>query len=155
LMLTRHMLFVGFSLTDDNFHRIVHDVRSTLATSTASTGHFGTALSLDGRALKRQLWAKDVNIVSLAGGATTDSTRRLRILLDYIGMQAADCTAHLLDERYDGVLSDEDKQLRKALAALADSLPCDRSTGAWATAGGKRLARLLADLGGDGTARER
>ena len=28
MLLTRHMLFVGFSLTDDHFHRIVHDVRA-------------------------------------------------------------------------------------------------------------------------------
>src|SRR3712207_8779016 len=30
LLITRHMLFVGFSLTDDNFHRIAYDVRSAL-----------------------------------------------------------------------------------------------------------------------------
>ena len=30
LLITRHMLFVGFSLGDDNFHRIVDDVRKAL-----------------------------------------------------------------------------------------------------------------------------
>jgi hypothetical protein len=36
LLITKHMLFLGFSLTDDNVHRIVHDVarRSVVGTTT-------------------------------------------------------------------------------------------------------------------------
>lgn len=30
LLLTRHMLFVGYSLSDDNFHRLVHQVRAVI-----------------------------------------------------------------------------------------------------------------------------
>ncbi len=49
LLITRHMLFVGFSLTDDNFLRMADDVRRALgAPSTAATDKrpFGTALLL-------------------------------------------------------------------------------------------------------------
>ena len=147
LMLTRHMLFVGFSLDDDNFHRIVHDVRSTLAASRAKTQRFGTALALDGRSLKRQLWSRDLDIVSMGGDDGCDAPRRLRILLDYVGMKAADGTAHLLDDRYDGVLSEDEKELRSVLQDLMARLPSDGTAGAWSTPAGRQLARLLAAMG--------
>ncbi len=30
MLLTRHMLFVGYSLGDENFHRLAHDVRTVI-----------------------------------------------------------------------------------------------------------------------------
>ena len=36
MLLTRHMLFVGYSLSDDNFHRLVHQVRTAIGSSSSS-----------------------------------------------------------------------------------------------------------------------
>ncbi|WP_143347924.1 SIR2 family NAD-dependent protein deacylase, partial [Enterococcus faecalis] len=41
---TRHLLFVGFGLTDDHFHEIVHDVRRAFPAS--GNGPLATALTL-------------------------------------------------------------------------------------------------------------
>ena len=46
LLITRHMLFVGFSLRDDNFHQIAYDVRKA-APQRAGDAALGTALFLE------------------------------------------------------------------------------------------------------------
>lgn len=46
--MTRHMLFVGFSLRDDNFHQIVYDVRKAAPRHGETESSFGTALFLEG-----------------------------------------------------------------------------------------------------------
>ncbi|HKB37873.1 MAG TPA: SIR2 family protein, partial [Gemmataceae bacterium] len=48
LLITRHMLFVGFSLVDDNFHRIADAVRRAVKREP-----FGTSLSVAGNRLLR------------------------------------------------------------------------------------------------------
>jgi len=50
LLITRHMLFVGFGLADDNFHRIADAVRRVVHPSMDSESlrePFGTALVLE------------------------------------------------------------------------------------------------------------
>ena len=49
LLITRHMLFVGFSLDDDNFHRILHEVRKAVGGDTTlrlDSATFGTVLAM-------------------------------------------------------------------------------------------------------------
>ena len=38
MVLTRHMLFVGYSLSDDNFHRLVHQVRTAIGSQERPVG---------------------------------------------------------------------------------------------------------------------
>lgn len=47
MLLTRHMLFVGYSLSDDNFHRLMHQVRSAVGERPKRPGgdRFATALT--------------------------------------------------------------------------------------------------------------
>lgn len=45
-LLTHHLLFVGFGLTDDHFHEIVHDVRRALPNNASNNHQMGTVLSL-------------------------------------------------------------------------------------------------------------
>src|SRR5205814_2080317 len=56
LLITHQMLFIGFSLTDDNFHRIVDAVRRAVHTRDT----LGTALMLQRDPLLEDLWARDV-----------------------------------------------------------------------------------------------
>jgi hypothetical protein len=62
LLLTRHMLFVGYSLSDDNFHRLVHEVRAVLgsASDRPSSEPFATALSPRAHGLIEEIWQGDV-----------------------------------------------------------------------------------------------
>lgn len=147
LLVTRHMLFVGFSLTDDNFHRIVHDVRQALPADAPASRTFGTALMLEPNALIAELWKPDIDVLTMAqeaeGGGRAEVARRLEILLDAVNMLAADGTAHLLDATFDGALGDAERALAGELADLARRLP----EAAWRTAAGRKLAGLLDDLG--------
>lgn len=144
LLVTRHMLFVGFSLQDDNFHRIVHDVRSAMPAS-AGQENFGTALFLHERELLAELWKSDLTITSVAKDGVPDAVagRRVAVLLDYLGMQSSGGSAHLLDPTLEGVLSEPERQLSGALKALASGL----SKEAWDTPAGRRVAALLCEFG--------
>src|SRR5581483_4589664 len=108
LLLTRHMLFVGFSLSDENFHRIADDVRRVLrslqppANGTAAVGKpFGTAVVLHRRRLIEELWGEDLRWVGVGGD--DEAPRRLEVFLDDLLAQTRD-TAHLLDRRYERLL---------------------------------------------------
>lgn len=127
LLITRHMLFVGFSLTDDNFHRIVHDVRTAVGNAELRPDPepFGTALTLDRAPLAEQLWQGDLEVVSLAGeegSPLPEAARRLQVFLDLVLALATDAEAHLLDDDFEGVLGEEERRLGRLLRALQGDL---------------------------------
>lgn len=152
LLLTRHMLFVGFGFTDDNFHRIAHAVRTALKgeddevdapsastsatpTKTAKTKKkkqpFGTNLVVGGGALAADLWSDDLDWIALSEHASSvaEQSRLVEIFLDRLSASAATVTMHLGDDRYAGVLSDGEKQLRARLEALLhDVTPAEMQT---------------------------
>ena len=80
LLITRHMLFVGFSLTDDNFQRIVDDVHKAIRGPeehpTTPSSPFGTALLLHRDPLLEELWRADLHLVSMDGDDGTASAAR-------------------------------------------------------------------------------
>ncbi len=152
LLITRHMLFVGFSLTDDNFHRIVDDVHKAVRGpdgSATSLGQFGTALLLRRDALLEELWRGDLNLVSMVNGegAPIDDAiggRLLEIFLDYMLAEATRGTVPLLDDTFDGALSDDERAVRDILQELQTKVPeTIRHTPAW-----RPVAELLEQLGG-------
>ena len=115
MLLTRHMLFVGYSLSDDNFHRLVHQVRGAVgAADDRPGGQFGTALTPTAPRLAEDLWGDDVRFVSTAGESEVD-VRRLAILLDYIGLESAAPAAHVLDDSYRAVFTPDELALRDQL----------------------------------------
>ncbi len=156
LLITRHMLFVGFSLSDDTFHRIVNAVRRVV-----HRGHpdeeevpaFGTVLVLERSSLIEELWGPDLCWIGMRepgeapvarprGDDALEAARRLEVFLDYLLAQIRD-EAHLLDRRYAAVLTNEERALRGALTGFADRLPTDaRRAPAW-----ERVERLLRRLG--------
>lgn len=130
LLLTRHMLFVGFSLTDDNFHRMVHAVRQVLASQRAGCAEdqrLGTALALSNDALSKQLWSDVIDIVPVADKPDdADASRRLAIFLDCLLHHAARKTDHLLDETFGALVKSHQLSLVSALTALQANT--DRAT---------------------------
>lgn len=116
LLLTRHMLFVGYSLSDDNFHRIVHQVRSVIGgrPDRPESSAFATALSPIPGGLLDEIWKGEVDYVSTAG-PDGDDPRRIAIILDLIAADAAPPAGHLLDESYLPMFTADEQKLRKEL----------------------------------------
>ncbi|WP_210493539.1 SIR2 family protein [Patulibacter sp. SYSU D01012] len=129
LLLTRHMLFVGFGLSDETFHRIAHDVRQALSGPSAMRADdaaYATSLSPSRRSITSELWRGQLDVVSTRrpddgeGRAGTPlAARRLEIALDAMGMLSVDPLGHLLDPTFDGALTDEEQALALALRRFA------------------------------------
>lgn len=134
LLLTRHMLFVGFSLTDYNFHWIVDEVRQ----ARKGTERFGSALLLEAEGAFRELWEDDLELIPLG------DARTLQIFLDCVLAQASDTSRHLLDVSFDQLLGAPERWLRDQLQALAKGADSEvQVLPAWSL-----VADLLRRLGG-------
>ncbi len=149
LLITRHMLFVGFSLIDENFHRIVDDVRKAIGGMDGrrdAGAPFGTALLLRKDDLLEELWRADLNLVSMSEqeqAATPDAARQLEIFLDYLLAETTRGTSPLLDPAYDGVLTSEEREIRALLQALqSGATDAVRHSPTW-----RPIAELLTQFG--------
>jgi hypothetical protein len=158
LLMTRQMLFVGFSLNDDNFHKIADAVRRARAPSTdrgdGAGAQFGHVLELFPEGYVRELWARDLAFHAMGSAVPLDErtperwaerARTLELFLDCVLAHAGHAPTHFLSERFSGSLDEGERQLRDALRAMLASLPDGARRGpAW-----DRVARLVAELGGD------
>ncbi|MGY1834460.1 SIR2 family protein [Blastococcus sp. SYSU DS0510] len=145
LLLTRHVLFVGTSMLDDDLIRIAHQVRTALQTQGPGIARrTGTVLALREDPARARLWEQDVETVAMspADGSPAEAARRLEVLLDLIGCLSTPPTGYLLDPAYRGLLNDEERALAEALAGVAEALPEDASSTV-----GQEVADLLRRLG--------
>lgn len=144
-LLTRRMLFVGFSLRDGNFHRAVDDVRRAI--SHRGSNRLGTALFLAPSTLTAELWDTELDIIHFQGTKTVaPAARRLEIFLDCLLGHCGSNTGHLLDPTFSHLLSKPETQLRKSLLKLASGLSEEsKETAAWT-----RVRDLLCSMGWDG-----
>ena len=140
LLITRHMLFVGFSLSDDNFHRIVDEVRKAVRGEddhSGVQGRFGTALLLRPDTLLEELWRDDLDLTPIATGGEEDITeascaRRLEIFLDYLLAKATSAVLPLLDHSFDGLLTEEQRRIQGILLDLEGKVASTASdSSAW------------------------
>lgn len=161
-LLTRHTLFVGFGLRDDNFLRILDAVRRIAGQGGGA--EFGAALMMGRDPVTEELYRGDLSWVAFAeqremqkanrAGTTetqnekdrpldyAEAGRKLELFLDYT-VSRVGSSSHILAERFETILGEDESQLRAALdplVALAAS-PRARSLG-WA-----RVRALLAELG--------
>jgi hypothetical protein len=148
LLMTRHVLFVGTSMLDDDLIRIAHQVRSALQVQGGggSRGGSGTVLALREDKARARLWEQDVATVPMspAGTPAAEAARRLEVFLDLIGCLSTPPTGYLLDPAYRGMLSDDECALADALERTAQVLPdaaADPSTAS------QEVADLLRRLG--------
>jgi hypothetical protein len=133
LLLTRHVLFVGTSMLDDDLIRIAHQVRSALRLQGSESGRrTGTVLALREDAARARLWERDVETMAMASAGTppAEAARRLEVLLDLIGCLSTPPTGYLLDPAYRGLLDDDECTLSAALARMAEALPDESSSAA-------------------------
>ena len=149
MLITRHMLFVGFSLTDDNFHRIIDEVRKAIngaGALTADVPVFGSVLKLDKDDLWNELWRNDLDIISLREPDDRDrdaAARRLDIFLDLVLAEASHESSPLLDPAFEGVLTEDEREIATLLNQLtASASDRVRESPAWVP-----VAQLLHSLG--------
>lgn len=135
LLLTKHLLVVGASLTDDNVIRLAHEVQAYRDEhQDGSTPRpFGTVLdaSPSGDRVRARLWEGQLDWVHLADLGAGSSHRALELLLDRVGVHASRDSSWLLDERFAGLLaSDVDRGIAARARALSDEL-ADAEEATW------------------------
>ena len=143
MMLTRHILFLGFSLTDENFNALVDEVRRALEGISGRTDadRFGTAFVPTENTTAAELWDTEMYIEQL--GTKESYPRSLEIALDYLALATTSAARYLLDDSYDVILTDEEHRLKALVSRLAGDLE-DRDLASPTFA---RIMDLLEDLG--------
>ena len=136
LLITRHMLFVGYSLRDEDFNNLIHEVRAVRSADKGTTSAFGTVLTLFNNPAFAALWP-DLDIVASSAQEPTivadvvqpasmdsllDSSRRQAILLDLVAAEACSRTSFITDPRYDNLRDEDEASLAAAIEVLRDAL---------------------------------
>ena len=120
LLMMRHMMFVGYSMRDEDFHELIYEVRHALGEESKVT-RIGTVLTLETDPLTNELWTEDLHIVPMTSGESKMTlegrSRQLEMFLDLVGYLATTSAAFFLDKTYNAVSEDE-KDLRRDLSTL-------------------------------------
>jgi hypothetical protein len=125
LLMTRHVLFAGFSLADENFLQLVDEVRRVREDDRL----LGTALALLDEPLRRRLWEGELAYHAFADRPDDteqtdqvlgEAARRLEIFLDLVAHEATEDTSFLLDTRYAYLLSPAEQAFGVAVRHLID-----------------------------------
>jgi hypothetical protein len=126
-MMTRHMLFIGFSMTDENFIRLGHDV-SLLLKRINRSGYVGTVLTLHHDPLRVKLWDPYLQFAEMVGPCDTDDAARVHdIFLDLVAMNAADGeVSYLLDPRYSSLVPNADSPVFTKLIELGKAVGAEQ-----------------------------
>ena len=124
LMMTRHLLVVGASLTDDNVLRLAHEVAEYREAS-GITGEFGTVLDVADTPARRQLWRGELGWEPLPGARIEDRARALEVFLDVLAAHATTDASWVLDERFEVLLDDEGRAFAASARQLAQQAPQD------------------------------
>lgn len=147
LMLSRHLLVVGASLTDDNFLRLAYEVEEYVAKSAAEPRILGTVVTHQPEPARQRLFNGIFDYVDASQGASAnDSGRALSIFLDAVAMYATLDSPFLLDPAYRSLLDDRSQALAAELRRLQERVIAQgaETGGAWAA-----LARSLSTYGAE------
>lgn len=130
LLLTSHLLFVGFGLRDDDYVKLAQGVAATRSLAEKDGEHppVGTALGL-APTIDDKAHLDGLAEVTMSSREDPAAARLVEIVLDRVLMQAtragAGSTTYFLDERFsEAFATDADQRLRSHLLAIAR----DRST---------------------------
>lgn len=144
-MVTKHLMFVGYSGSDLNFIRLAHQVRALFRRyqPDETSASIGTVVALGAHPAESLLWKGVLDYLEV--DATGDEGgRQVEILLDCLAHEACDESPYLLDARYKLLLNDSDGKLAEALADIASSGAVGADTAAW-----KGMKALLREFGAD------
>lgn len=150
MLMTKHMLFVGYSLRDDNFIGIVHDVRGALRRSSDGPSELGTVISPFADPARALAWndiiAAPAHPESAKPSADEQAVARRRIeaMLDLVACRAHPGIGHLLARNMEAALDEEERAAREALLPIVMSAKRHPGSPAW-----DKIRTLLRDLGAD------
>lgn len=149
LLMTRELLVVGASLTDDNVLRLAHEVRA-LRRRHHIEDPLGTVLTLGAPPLRARLWEGELAWIGFGGESGEAQARRLEIFLDAVATYAVPSAPYLLHPHYADLLDDDEadlalraRDLATRLRAAADTATLRNDTG-WA-----ELVAALESLGAE------
>lgn len=150
LLVTKHMLFVGYSMQDEDFNDVVHDIRALHAgndvetssespdraeapESNSTTELFGTVLMPFGNSKFTELWS-DMRVLAarppmtIRNGRFDDPTpvqwaeavRQLTLFVDLVGMKSASEVRFVTDKDFKALNTEEGTALAEAVRLLRD-----------------------------------
>ena len=123
LLLTRHLLFVGVSMTDDNLLRLVHEANSYVRSrSDAKESRvMGTLVDVSNVQARAALWKDQLVWLTMPGDSIEERARRMEIFLDAVAMYASSDTSWVLDKKFESLLSAEVRGQADQLRKIAHS----------------------------------
>lgn len=129
LLLTKHLLVVGASLSDDNVSRLTHEV-DEFRRERGLESRFGTFVDLGGHSARRELWSDQLRWISLPGGSNEARARTLEVFLDCVAAHGVRDQSWFLDERFGGLLDDSAQQVAgRARELYADAVRLEGAAG--------------------------
>ena len=127
LMMTKHMLILGFSVTDEHFNDLAFTLRKAVE-GMERNETLGTVVTLLPDVVRSQLWRNDLSFFSACAdknASLSEAARDLEILLDYIGAFANNSMDFLFDTQMDPLLDDQSIALRDGLNKLMKEICTD------------------------------
>jgi hypothetical protein len=121
LLMTRELLVVGASLSDDNVLRLAHEVRA-LRRRHHIEDSLGSVLTLGTPPLRARLWAGELDWVAFGGDSGEEQARRLEIFLDAVATHACHVAPYLLHPHYADLLDDVEQDLAGRVRRLAGDI---------------------------------
>lgn len=116
LVRTRHVLFVGVSMEDDNVLRLLHEVPR------APGETWGTVVYLGEATGKRALYDGELRWVTIAGDTVTEQARTTEIFLDMVGAYSTLDAPWLLDPTFRRMLRPPERRVVRALEKVASQV---------------------------------
>lgn len=147
LLLTSHLLFVGYSLREQSFLALASEV--TKVRQRARQGgdrRAGTAIALMDSAIS-DFGYQDLYSVSMGASSPAEGARRLEIFLDRLCWKAAStderAAQYLLDDDYKSALRANERALRDAVYEFLNTVePAAKTSPGWS-----RIAETLRGMG--------
>lgn len=119
VLLTRHVVFVGSSFTDDNILRITEEAQRIGRPGT-SRPRLGTCLAVGIPSVQKALWEGEFDWVDF-GSKAIPAGRMLEIFLDRVLAGTVSSVSHLIDPPFGASLSKEDERLRDQLSSFLNN----------------------------------
>lgn len=124
-LLTTHIVFIGFSMTDTNLHLIIDDVRRSLGKEGGvdPEGTLGTILCMTDNAMFRELWDQDFKITAFGKSWDDNPAWFHDCFLDSIGSEVAKkkaISSFVLDQKFVALLTPAEKKIKEALLPVME-----------------------------------
>ena len=137
ILLTKHLLVIGASMSDDNLLRLIYEVsefRALNGGGPKTEDTFGTVLDVSANEARRQLNKRHFRWHTMPGNDVNPRARELEIFLDAVGLHAARNESWLVDPRFSALhdaagrkVAQEVRQLCKSASSIQAQEPAWKS----------------------------